>query len=142
MSMEKNFEKALSWLKTYRTFAIVGANTNPEKYGYKYAKTLKEAGFNVIPVNPKYEEVVGLKCYPSLKDLDEKPDVVIAIVSPKISAKVAEACKELGLPRLWLPPETWNDEILAYCNENSIDVVYDICPLMATNYLLQQRSGG
>ncbi len=142
MDIEKNFEKALRWLKSYKTFAIVGANTNPEKYGYKYTKTLKEAGFNVIPVNPKYEEVLGLKCYPSLKDLDVKPDVVIAIVSPKISSKVAEACKELGLPRLWLPPETWNEDILAYCRENEIDVVFDVCPLMATNYLLHYKKEG
>ncbi|BAT71057.1 conserved hypothetical protein [Thermosulfidibacter takaii ABI70S6] len=137
MDAQKMLEKALSWLKNYKTFAVVGATTNEDKYGFKYVKALVDEGYNVLPVNPKYQEVYSTTCYPSLKELPEQPDVVISIVAPKVSMNVAKACSDLKLERIWLPPETWNEDVLELCEKEGLDYVCNICPLMALGYLKQ-----
>ena len=134
MEGKELLSRALKWLGSYKDFAVVGATSNPEKYGFKYVQAYVDEGYQVTPVNPKYPEVYGLPCKKELKDVSPPPQVVIAIVSPKISAKVAQECVRLGLNRLWLPPETWNDEIVSYAEENGLEVVYNLCPLLALQY--------
>ncbi|MGQ9744340.1 MAG: CoA-binding protein [Candidatus Bathycorpusculaceae bacterium] len=51
-----------------KVFAVVGAS-DPRKYGYQVYKDLKNAGYEVYPVNPNAEEILGDKCYPSLENL-------------------------------------------------------------------------
>ena len=57
--------------------AIVGVSGNPEKWGHKIFVKLKSLGFSVYPINPKHKHIEGNPCYPSLKHLPEKPDIVI-----------------------------------------------------------------
>lgn len=64
-------------LQTPRVFAIVGASQDKSKYGYEVFETLKRHGHTVLPVNPKYAEIDGAACYPSLADLPQKPDVIL-----------------------------------------------------------------
>ena len=139
MEGKEIFSRALEWLDNYTDFAVVGATTDPEKYGFKYVQAYAQAGYRVTPVNPKYQQVLGIPCKASLKEVSPPPQVVIAIVSPRISMKVAQECAGLGLKRLWLPPETWNDEILEYCQGQGLEVVHDICPLMALKYFTKGK---
>jgi len=58
-----------SFLDKKNVFAVVGASRNPEKYGHRVYRDLKEAGYTVYPVNPNADEVLGDKCYPKLESL-------------------------------------------------------------------------
>ena len=88
-----------------KTWAVVGANNHHEKFGYKIFKFLHETGkYKVYPVNPGLKEVMGNKCYPSLKDLPEKPDVVDVVVPPKVGEQVMRDCAEAGIQNVWLQP--------------------------------------
>ena len=66
--------------------AIVGASTNPEKLGYEILNNLINMGYEgpIYPINPKADEVLGLKAYPSLSDVG-KPIDVIAVTVPASS---------------------------------------------------------
>ena len=110
-------EKVISkeFLDRGNKIAVVGATVNKEKFGYKVYKAVKGLGFTVYPVNPKYEEIDGDKCYSSLKDLPEKPDVVITVVPPRVTEKIVRQCKELGIKRVWMQPGSESEEAISYC---------------------------
>ncbi|MEM4804135.1 MAG: CoA-binding protein, partial [Candidatus Nezhaarchaeales archaeon] len=72
-----NEELIREFLDRRNVFAVVGASRDPQKYGYQVYRDLKSAGYKVYPVNPNAQEVLGDKCYPSLKELPAKPDVVV-----------------------------------------------------------------
>ncbi|GAB4505653.1 MAG: hypothetical protein Fur0043_26500 [Anaerolineales bacterium] len=63
--------------ETPHTFAIVGASQDKSKYGYEVFETLTRHGHIVLLINPKYAQIDGVPCYPSLADLPQKPDVVL-----------------------------------------------------------------
>ena len=93
-------------LKRSRTVAVVGISHNEDRDSHKVAKYLKEHGYKVIPVNPKYKEVLGEPCYHDLKSVPEHIDVVDifrnveaipGIVDEAIEAKTGCVWMQLGL---------------------------------------------
>ena len=127
MGMEELIQK---FLDKRNVFAVVGASRNPEKYGHQVFKDLKNAGYKVYPVNPNADEILGDKCYPSLKDLPEKPDVVDLVVPPQITERVVRECKELGIKMVWMQPGSESEDAIRFCKENGMDVVYGVCVMI------------
>jgi hypothetical protein len=113
-----------------RVFAVVGASQNPEKYGYQIYKTLKEAGYKVYPVNPNADEILGDRCYPSLSNLPEKPEVVDVVVPPQVTMKVVEECRRLGIENVWLQPGAESPEVLEFCAKRGIKCVHGLCVMI------------
>ncbi|RLG69076.1 MAG: CoA-binding protein [Candidatus Iainarchaeum archaeon] len=107
--------------------AVVGVSRNSKKWGYKIFKKLIDIGFNVYAVNPKYPEIAGVKCYPTIKSLPAKPDVVITAVPPKITEKIVKESKALGVKMVWMQPGSESEKAIAFCKENDIEVVYNAC---------------
>lgn len=98
--MNENIDRMLA----AKTFAVVGASTNKEKYGYLCYAALKAHGRTVYPVNPRASEIDGDPCYPSVADLPEKPEVVVAVVPPVITERLVDELAEAGVSNLWLQP--------------------------------------
>jgi len=119
------------FLDKNNTIGFIGATVQKEKWGYKKYKELKDAGFKVYPINPKYEDIYGDKCFSSLRSLvdflKDKPDYVITVVPPKVTEKVVEKCKELGINKIWMQPGSESEKAIDYCKENNIEVVYNVC---------------
>jgi uncharacterized protein len=69
-------EEIADILKKYRTVAVVGMSKNPEKDAYRIPEFLIKNGYNVIPVNPTADEILGRKSYKKLSDVQEKIDIV------------------------------------------------------------------
>ena len=69
-------EKIKEILQNCKTIAIVGLSQSEFKDSFRVAKYLQDHGYKIIPVNPKYLEVLGEKCYPDLKSIPEKVDIV------------------------------------------------------------------
>jgi hypothetical protein len=107
-----------------KTWAVVGANNNKEKFGYKIFKFMDGTGvFKVYPVNPGLTEVLGHKCYATLKDLPVKPDVVDFVVPPKAGEQVIRECAELGIKNVWLQPGADAPSVVALGKELGLNVV-------------------
>ena len=79
------------------SIAVVGANERMQ-YGGRFLRFAMEASprVRVYPVNPRYKELMGAKCYPSLKELPESPDLVGVIVPYDRVLGVLEECVEKG----------------------------------------------
>lgn len=88
-----------------KTIAIVGLSNNPSRASYGVAQALMPY-FTVIPVNPNYQEILGLTCYPDLQSVPEKIDMVdvfqrsenvMPFVQPSIDLKVKCFWMQLGI---------------------------------------------
>jgi len=125
-----NGELIRSFLDKKNVFAVVGASRNPEKYGHRVYRDLKEAGYTVYPVNPNADEVLGDKCYPKLESLPVKSDVVDLVVPPKVTEEVVKECKSLGIRKVWMQPGSESEKSVEFCKKNGIEVVYGVCVMV------------
>ncbi len=81
------------------SIAIVGASKNIRKVGAVILNNLLKNGYSgrIYPVNPKYKEIYGLKCYKSILEIKERVDLVIVAVPSKISIKVMKEAGKKGI---------------------------------------------
>ncbi len=107
------------------SYALVGATSNREKYGYKVLKDLTGAGFNIVGVNPKYQEIEGIKVYSSLKEIQPKPDVVIFVVPPEVGLKVLDEVAELNIKKVWFQPGAESEAIRQRAKELNLEAMAD-----------------
>jgi len=119
------------FLNKNNKIAFIGATIQKDRWGYKKYKEIKDSGFEVYPINPKYDYIDANKCYPNLKSLidflHEKPDFVITIVPSKITEKVVEQCKIFGIDKIWMQPGSESKKAIKFCKENGIIVVHGVC---------------
>jgi len=127
--IKREIKESLEILKKARTLAVVGATPNQEKYGYKIFETLQEAGYQVFPVNPKYDAIAGVTCFPSLQALPLKPEMVVTVVPPEATARIVEECHQLGVPIIWMQPGSSSEEIVARARNYGLKVVHALCLL-------------
>jgi len=118
------------FLEKSNVFAVVGASRDTGKYGYKVYRDLRAAGYKVYPVNPNADEILGDKCYPSLKSLPEKPQVADLVVPPKVTNQIVKVCKKLGIKKVWMQPGSESETALNFCKENNIQVVHGVCVMV------------
>lgn len=114
-----------------KVWAVVGANRNPEKYGNRIYKKLKDKGYEVYAVNPGYDTVEGDPCYPSLSALPVVPEVVNFVITPERVIGVLDEASRLGIRYLWLQPGTHDDAVMAKIAELGLEAV-QACVLVAT----------
>ncbi len=125
-----NHELIKEFLRKKNVYAVMGVSRNPRKYGYRVYKDLKNSGYKVYPINPNADEILGDKCYNSLEELPEKPDVVDLVVPPKITEDVVKKCKKLGIKRVWMQPGSESEKAINFCKENNIKIVHGICVMI------------
>jgi len=125
-----NEELIKKFLNKRNIFAVVGASRDPKKYGYQVYRDLKEAGYEVYPVNPNADKILGDRCYPDLGDLSTKPDIVDVVVPPKVTEKIVKTCKRLRITKVWMQPGSESENAIKFCHENDIDVVYGVCVMV------------
>ena len=91
-------KKDLKALFEPQSIAVVGASRRPEAVGYAIMKNLMDGGFKgkIFPVNPKAEEILGVKCVPSAADLPESVDLAIFIIPGAAVPAELEACAKKG----------------------------------------------
>ncbi|MCU4140686.1 MAG: putative CoA-binding protein [Methanophagales archaeon] len=152
MSEEEMHEQQQEWEKSRRreslleeflrpshVFAVVGATPKREKYGYKIFKSLKEAGYKVYAVNPNHEEIEGERCYASLSELPEKPDVVDIVVPPAVTEQIVREAHRLGIKKIWMQPGAESEEAIKFCEEHGISVIHGLCVMLESLRAARKR---
>lgn len=111
-------------------YAVVGASNDTTKFGNKVMNDLNSKHFKIIPINPHEERILEYKAYPTLSDVPLKVDFVVFVVPPKITLKVLEEAKELGIKKVWMQPGSESDAAIKFCEENNIDCIHDACVML------------
>lgn len=114
-------------LNENRTIAAVGLSANWYRPSFFAAKYLQEHGYRVIPVNPRYEEILGERCYASLSEIPEPVDVVQLFQrSDKVQPFVDEAIK-MGAKVVWMQIGIVNQQAAEKALAAGLEVVMDRC---------------
>ena len=110
-----------------RTIAVVGLSANWYRPSYFAAKYMMEHGYRIIPVNPQYEEVLGQKCYASLRDIPDKVDMVDCFQKTERILALAEDAIAIGAKVLWQQIGVRNEEAALRVKAAGLDSVMDRC---------------
>lgn len=111
-----------------RTIAVVGCSSNPLRDSHDIARLLQSRGHRVIPVNPAETEILGERCWPSLRDVPEPVDVVDVFRRPEFVADVARDAVAIGARVLWLQLGVIDERAALEAQRAGLTVVMDRCP--------------
>ncbi|NMG64049.1 CoA-binding protein [Azoarcus indigens] len=114
-------------LQQTRSIAVVGLSANWHRPSFFAAKYMQDRGYTIIPVNPAYTEVLGQKCYPSLRELPMKVDMVDVFRKPEEVPAIADDAIAIGARTLWLQLGVIAPEAAARAEAAGLEVVMDRC---------------
>jgi uncharacterized protein len=114
-------------LREAKVIAVVGLSADWFRPSYFAAKYMQEHGYRVIPVNPKYAEILGEKCYPSLRDIHQPVDIVDVFRKTADVMPIAEDAIKIGAKVLWQQLGVRNEEAAAKARAAGLLTVMDRC---------------
>ncbi|NJE85030.1 CoA-binding protein [Thermococcus sp. CX2] len=114
-------------LTKYRKIALVGASPKPERDANKVMRYLIEHGYEVYPVNPHYEEVLGRKCYSSVLDIPDEVEIVDIFVRPEFAMDYVEQAIKKGAEVVWFQFNTYSQEAFKRAKEAGLMAVAHRC---------------
>ncbi|MDR2396020.1 MAG: CoA-binding protein [Endomicrobium sp.] len=114
-----------------KLIAVVGVSCDPAKFGYKIFTDLLGAGFKVVAVGVRGGIVAGHTVYKSLKDLPNKPDIVVTVVPPLGTDKTIDEVISLGIKEIWMQPGSVLKEAVEKAKLAGIKVTDQGCFMVA-----------
>ncbi len=125
-----------SILKRYQNIAIVGLSASPMRPSFGVANYLINAGYNIFPVNPKYDVILNQKCYPSLDSIQQPIEIVDIFRKPEhILSVVQESIRNKGKV-IWMQSGIINMEAAELALKSGLEVVMDRC--MKIEHMINQ----
>lgn len=110
-----------------RIIAVIGLSGNWYRPSFFAAKYMQDHGYRIVPVNPSYEEVLGQKCYPTLRDIPHKVDIVDCFRKSGEIPPIARDAVEIGAKVLWMQLGIRNDQAAKIALDGGLDVVINRC---------------
>lgn len=133
-SVNSNQDEIKEIFENTKTIAIIGCSPNEEKASNRVAKYLKNAGFKIVPVYPKEDEILGEKVYRSLKEIPFKVDMVDIFRKPDFISFVVDAAIERGdIDCVWTQLGLVNNEAASKAKEAGMKVVQNKCTKIEHN---------
>jgi predicted CoA-binding protein len=114
-------------LKENRVIAVVGLSADWYRPSYFAAKYMQEHGYRVIPVNPKYQSVLGEKCYRSLREVPGEVDIVDVFRKTEDVMPIAEDAIAIRAKVLWQQLGVRNEAAAAKARAAGLEAVMDRC---------------
>lgn len=107
--------------------AVIGVSQTPSKYGSKMYLTLKDFGYKVYGINPKYAQLWGDKIYPNIAAVTDNVDVAIIVVPPQVTEKVVIELQKAGIKKVWMQPGSESEQAIKFCEVNGINCIHHAC---------------
>jgi predicted CoA-binding protein len=114
-------------LRESRVIAVVGLSADWFRPSFFAAKYMQEHGYRVIPVNPKYAQILGERCYKSLRDIPEKVDLVDIFRKSQDVMPIAEEAIAIRAKVLWQQLGVKNEPAAAKARAAGLETVLDRC---------------
>jgi len=114
-------------LRKYKTVAVVGLSSNPERPSHRVARYLMEQGYRIIPVNPRETEVLGERSYPDLCAVPQPIEVVDIFREAKAVPRVVAQAMYVGAKAVWMQEGIVHQAAAARARRAGITVVMDRC---------------
>ncbi|WP_418333193.1 CoA-binding protein [Pseudothauera hydrothermalis] len=110
-----------------RTIAVVGLSANWHRPSFFAAQYMQARGYTIIPVNPAYDEILGQKCYPSLRDIPVPVDMVDVFRKPAEVPPLIDDALAIGAKVFWMQLGVIHQEAARRAEAGGMRVVMDRC---------------
>ena len=120
-------EKVRRILRKHKTLAVVGLSAQWHRPSYFAAKYMQEHGYRVVPVNPRYPEILGERCHATLATIDVPIDIVDVFRRTEDVMPIAEQAIAIGARCLWQQIGVKNEAAAALAVAAGLDAVMDRC---------------
>ena len=125
--MQSNDNNIGQILSAAKNIAVVGLSPDESKPSNEVAKFLIERGFNVFPIYPKFDEILGRRVYRNLAQINEDIDIAVMFRKGEFANELVKDAIKKGVKTLWLQLGITNDAAGAIARENGINFVQDKC---------------
>lgn len=109
----------------HRSYALIGASNNPEKYGHKIFVNLTKKWYTVYPVNPKESQIDGYTCYPILSAIPYDIDIIIFVTPPSVTLSLLSTIQTSST--VWFQPWASDNICITYCKKHNLSYIADAC---------------
>ena len=117
-----------------RRFVVAGVSRSSQQPANAIFRKLRDSGFEVIPVNPKADQLEGAQCYPDIPSVPGEIDGVMIVTHPNMSAEVVRQAHARGVRQFWFHRSfgegSVSVEALRTCTELGIEPIVGGCPMM------------
>jgi len=120
-------EEISAILKDYRTIAMVGLSNDPSRPSYQVAQYLQQHGYRIIPVNPGCQEVLGERCYPSLKEIPVPVEVVDIFRKVEAIPAIVQEAMAVGARVVWMQLGLEEPDSALRARQAGLQVVMNRC---------------
>lgn len=120
-------EEIAAILKKAKRIAVVGLSDNPERTSYMVSKAMQDAGYEIIPVNPQADEVLGVKSVAKLSDVKGHVDIVNVFRRSEFLPEVAEEFLKIDADIFWAQLGLQHEEVFKDLTDKGYTVIMDRC---------------
>jgi predicted CoA-binding protein len=106
-----------------KVVAVIGASSDPRKFGNRAVRAFRRQGYKVIPINPHEAQVEGLKTYPSVLDVPDSIDMATFYVPPDIGETVIREVATKKIPEVWLNPGSESEELIRLARSLKVEPI-------------------
>lgn len=134
MSVQRPSLDIIEDFLSQKRIALVGMSRDPKSFSALLFKELSSRGYDLVPVNPNVQEVLGRKCFARVQDIQPPVDAALLLTSPQVTDAVVRDCAECGIRRVWMHRAggqgAVSENAIDFCREREIRVIPGECPLM------------
>ena len=118
--------------------ALFGASPRPDSLALKIQNRIISWNQTFLPINPKYEEIKGIKTYPDLTSLPEMPDLVVFMTNPQISFTLLDQVAAKKVKKVWFQPGSFDDSVIAKAETLNLKINTTHCILVAPQNIVEE----
>lgn len=129
-----NSLKLIEEFLALKRIAMVGVSHHDKDFSRMLFRELVNRGYEVVPVNPKAQEIDGTRCYARLQDIPEPPAGALLMTAPTMTQVVVRDAAAAGVARIWMykggARGAVSTEAIDFCREAGMSVIPGECPFM------------
>jgi len=114
-------------LRAYQTIAVVGLSPKPERPSHEVALYMRAAGYEIIPVNPGHEQLLGVRCYPDLASIPQRVEIVCIFRNAKEVPAIVKQAIAIKAKVVWMQLGIVHVEAAAMARDAGLQVIMDRC---------------
>ena len=114
-------------LKKSKRIAVIGLSDNPERTSYMVSKAMQDAGYEIIPVNPNADKILGVKAVSTLKEIDGHVDIVNVFRRSEFLPDIAREFDEIDADIFWAQLGVEHEEAYEFLKGKGYTVIMDRC---------------
>lgn len=114
-------------LKKAKRIAVVGLSDNPERTSYMVSKAMQDNGYEIIPVNPSVDSVLGVKAVATLKDIEGHVDIVNIFRRSEYVMDLAKEFLEIDADIFWTQLGVIDEQAFQMLKDKDYTVIMDRC---------------